>query len=152
MRGDGPDGKRLLQHIAFATERTYEQDVAFGFRELVDIAERALSPAVNDPTTAAQAVDVLHDLLRRLAMRPGPVRWHRDSQGIPRLFVPAYEFEDLLELAMEELIRYGADDVQIPRRLRRMLDDLDTVALATHGPAIAYWSHTLAAATRSKTE
>lgn len=48
------------------TERTMEQDLAFGFRQLVDIAERALSPSTNDPTAACQAVDVLHDLLRRL--------------------------------------------------------------------------------------
>jgi uncharacterized membrane protein len=62
---------------------TMEQDLAFGFRQLTDIAERALSPAVNDPTTAVQAIDVLHDLLRALATRSGPPGCWRDEDGRP---------------------------------------------------------------------
>ena len=78
--GPGITASRLLREVAQDTERTMEQDLAFGFRQLVDIAERALSPSTNDPTTACQAVDVLHDLLRlavrqasaqRAAERPG---------------------------------------------------------------------------------
>lgn len=144
--GNGLKGARLLRHFSFDTERTYEQDVAFGFRELVDIAERALSPAVNDPTTAAQAIDVLHDLLRRLATRPAPVGWRLDTHSTPRLFIPPYEFGELLELAVEEIFRYGTSDVQVPRRLRHMLDDLHAVALPIHRSAVEQWSRTLATA------
>lgn len=70
VHGHCPDD--LERHVGFDTERTHEQDVAFGFRQLVDIAERALSPALNDPTTAAQAIDHLHNLLRRIVARPTP--------------------------------------------------------------------------------
>ena len=69
----GIDEPHLLAEVAQDTERTMEQDLAFGFRQLVDIAERALSPAINDPTTACQALDVLHDLLRLLG-RPAPAQ------------------------------------------------------------------------------
>jgi len=73
-------GATALSGVALDTERSMEQDVAFGFRQLTDIAERALSPAVNDPTTAVQAIDVLHDLLRALAMRPLPAGCWRDGE------------------------------------------------------------------------
>jgi len=59
----------LREHVVVGTERTPSQDPAFGFRQLVDVAERALSPGVNDPTTAVQALDQLHDLLRTLSTR-----------------------------------------------------------------------------------
>ena len=65
---------QLLSKVALDAERTMEQDLAFGFRQLVDIAERALSPSINDPTTACQAIDGLHDLLRRLCTRHLPYR------------------------------------------------------------------------------
>ncbi len=138
-QGESCDDSQLLRHVAFDTERTYEQDVALGFRELVDIAERALSPGVNDPTTAAQAIDVLHDLLRQIAGLPAPTGWYGDSTGRARLFVPGYGFDDLLELSMAEILHYGYEDVQTPRRLRRMLDDLASMALPAHQPAISRW-------------
>lgn len=136
----GPDcADGVRRHVGFDTERTYEQDVAFGFRELVDIAERALSPAVNDPTTAAQAVDVLHDLLRDIGTRPRPEGQHLDSGGALRLVTRRYDFEDLLRLAVEEIAHYGAHDVQTPRRLRAMLEDLSTTSRDEYQPAIARW-------------
>lgn len=134
--GDGLGADELLRHVAFDSERTYEQDVAFGFRELVDIAERALSPAVNDPTTAAQAIDILHDLLRRLATRPTPTGLHTDATGRLRLIVPVHTFADFLALALEEIEHYGADDVQTPRRMHVMLTDLYGVALPAYRPLL----------------
>lgn len=134
--GEGLEDEQLLRHVAFDTERTYEQDALFGFRELVDIAERALSPAVNDPTTATQAIDILHDLLRRLATRPAPAGRHTDSEGNLRLIVPVHTFPDFLILALEEIQHYGAHDVQVPRRLRTMLTDLATVAMPAYQPLL----------------
>ena len=66
------DDREAVEHVALGIERTMEQDPAFGFRQLVDIAQKALSPAVNDPTTAVQAIDLMHDLLRKIAARPFP--------------------------------------------------------------------------------
>lgn len=139
VHGEACDDAQLLRHVGFDTERTYEQDVAFGFRELVDIAERALSPGVNDPTTAGQAIDVLHDLLRRVAGRPTPTGWHVDSAGRARLFVPSYSFDDLLDLSVAEVLHYGSEDLQTPQRLRQMLADLASMALPAHQRAISHW-------------
>lgn len=147
IHGDCEDGD-LLRHVSFDTERTYEQDVAFGFRELVDIAERALSPGVNDPTTAAQCIDVLHDLLRRIAGVPTPTGWHADSTGRARLFVPGYGFDDLVELSVAEILHYGDEDVQTPWRLRAMLDDLASMALPAHQDAISHWLRAIEASQR----
>ncbi len=113
-----------------------QQDLTFGMRRLVDIAERALSPGTNDPTTATQAIDELHDLLRRLAARPDPPVVWRDEDGVIRLVTTEHSFADLLDLAVDEIARWGADGVQTPRRLRSMLADLEAAATAEHRPVL----------------
>lgn len=95
---DAIEEDRLLSELAQDTERTMEQDLAFGFRQLVDIADRALSPATNDPTTACQAVDALHDLLRRLCTRHLPSGRLCDADGSLRVVVPQYRFVDFVDL------------------------------------------------------
>lgn len=129
----------VLKAIAMDSERTMEQDLAFGFRQLIDIAERALSPAVNDPTTAVQAIDVLHDLLRALATRSMPAGCWCGEDGQPRLVVPQYQFADFLELAAGEVWHYGAGAAQVAARMTRMLEDLQSAALPRYRPAIAAW-------------
>ena len=118
------DTASLVRCIGLARERTMHQDPAFGFRQIVDIAERALSPGVNDPTTAVQAVDHLHDLLRRLGTRdfPSPVRV--DGAGKPRVIAPRYGWDDYVELAFDEIRHYGGGSVQVALRLRGAIDDL----------------------------
>jgi len=126
---------RVGRLVELARERTSEQDPAFGFRQLVDIAERALSPGVNDPTTAVQAIDQLHDLLRRLARRPFPRRGRRDDDGTVRLVVREAAWEDYVDLAVSEIRVYGAGSLQAHRRLRAMIDDVWEVAPeARRGP------------------
>ncbi len=98
----------LYRHVAFDIERTMEQDAAFGFRQLVDIALQALSPALNAPTTASQAIDEMHDLLRRLVTAPQPVGCYRTDDGELRLIVPQYDVRDYLQLAVAEVWHYGA--------------------------------------------
>lgn len=136
----GTEDRRIVREVALDTERTMEQDLAFGFRQLVDIAERALSPAVNDPTTASQTIDVLHDLLRALSTRHLPDGRSWGPDGRLRLIVPQYSFGDFLDLAVGEIWRYGADAAQVPGRLAAMLADLDTAALPGYRPAIAGWA------------
>lgn len=104
----------LVRAAAIDTDPTTGQDLAFGFRQLVDIAERALSPSVNDPTTASQCIDVLHDLLRRLAPHPLPDGLCRDDHGTVRLVVPQYSSADYLEVALSEIWHYGSESAQIP--------------------------------------
>src|SRR4029077_5750577 len=106
-------------------ERTFVQDPAFGFRQLVDVAIRALSPAVNDPTTGVQAIDRLSDLLVVTGRRPDPTGLRVDADGVVRVRRHLRNFEAMLVLSMTEIIRYGADAPQVVRRLRAVLDDLD---------------------------
>jgi uncharacterized membrane protein len=129
----------VCHYIAFDTEPTMEQDAAFGFRQLVDIALQALSPSVNAPTTAAQAIDEMHDLLRRLVTAPPHGGCYRDEDGKRRLLMPTYEIADYLRLVITEIWHYGHDAPQIPGRLRRMLDDLQAAARPEYRPAIEAW-------------
>lgn len=129
----------VLRAVSQDIERTMEQDLAFGVRQLVDIAEKALSPSLNDPTTAVQCVDVLHDILRQLAGRHLPDGRHVGDDHQVRLVIPQYSFADLLDVALAEIWRYGQDAAQVPERIARLLDDLSGVALREHRPAIEAW-------------
>jgi uncharacterized membrane protein len=105
-------------------QRTIDQDPAFALRILVDIAIRALSPAINDPTTAVQVVDRIEDLLVELhRRRPGP-SLVLDGEGRPRGRVPAPTWTEYLELGLTEIRHYGSDSIQIGRRLQAAYDRL----------------------------
>ena len=137
VHGDGPlDDDAVARCIHLGKDRTMEHDVAFGFRQLVDVAERALSPGTNDPTTAVQALDELHDLLRRLATRRLPDGVHRDADGRVRLLTPAPRFEDFLRLALDEVDQYGKDALQVQSRIDALLADLAAAALPEHRGAV----------------
>jgi uncharacterized membrane protein len=126
--GGGQDLGDLRHFVDLDRERTMSQDVAFGFRQLVDIAERALSPSINDPTTAVQVLDQLHDFLRRLATRPFPSGAHQDEEGKTRLVVRSMSWEDYVSLTCDEIRHYGEGSVQVARRMRAMLEDLSEIA------------------------
>ncbi len=130
-------------------ERTFVQDPAFGFRQLVDVAIRALSPAVNDPTTGVQAIDRLSDLLIVTGCRPDPTGLRVDAHGVVRVNRQLRNFEALLVLSMTEIVRYGADAPQVVRRLHAMLDDLELTVPADRRPAIARQRVLLQAAVES---
>ena len=126
--GSGADERAVLDRIGLHGDRTMQQDPAFGFRQLVDIAERSLSPAVNDPTTAVEVLNQLHDLLRRLAARPFPVGQRLDDSGRLRVVYPVVTWDAFVHLSVDEIRIYGATSLQVMRRLRSMLGDLLTVA------------------------
>ncbi|WP_262031432.1 DUF2254 domain-containing protein [Microvirga sp. Mcv34] len=113
-----------LRCIHTGRERTFEQDPKYALRLLVDIAIKALSPAINDPTTAVQALDQIDDLLRRLSPQPLGNLWIKDGAGIARLFVPMPVWEDYLALAFDEIRQYGLTSVQVMRRLHAALAGL----------------------------
>ena len=116
-----PLSRRVI-HVA--DERTIEQDPAFAMRIVVDTAIRALSPAINDPTTAVHALDVLEMLVRELAGYDLDGSLARDEAGQVRLVWRSPRWDDLLDLAFEEIREYGASSVQIARRMRAVLEDL----------------------------
>lgn len=127
-----PDVDALARCFTFSRERTMQQDVSFGFRQLVDIAERALSTGVNDPTTAVQVLDQLHDLLRRLATRPLRDGLHADDQGVVRLVTPPETFADYAHLALDEIDAYGKDSAHVADRLAELRRDVRSVAWPEH--------------------
>jgi uncharacterized membrane protein len=114
----------LRATVAFGPERTLEQDPMFALRILVDIALKALSPAINDPTTAVLAIDQIHRLLKTV----GRHRLHGshvvDKAGRVRVVFPTPNWDDFVYMACSEIRACGAGSVQIARRLRAMLDDL----------------------------
>ncbi|MBA3818081.1 MAG: DUF2254 domain-containing protein [Deltaproteobacteria bacterium] len=122
--GAALDEDDCLAAIGTEIEPTMEQDPAFGLRQLVDIAVRALSPGINDPTTAVQALDHLHDLIRRLTVRAFPARVRGDRDGVPRVIAAKPEFQAFVTLAFEEIRLYGATSTQVVRRLRSALQDI----------------------------
>lgn len=125
--------EEVAPFIGLGRERTMRQDVAFGFRQLVDIANKALSPAVNDPTTAVQVIGRIHDLLRRLATTPDLCTVHRDVDGIARLVVPVHTWDELVALACDEIRHFGGSSLHVQQRMRWMLDDLE-VAVGDGSP------------------
>jgi uncharacterized membrane protein len=125
----GGSGKALRERslrrcFRFGSERTFEQDAKYAIRLLVDIAIKALSPAINDPTTAVQALDQIEDLLTRLGQRSLAAGSARDKTGVVRLVHPAARWEDFLALALNEIRFYGEGSIQVIRRLRALLRDL----------------------------
>jgi len=119
---DSPvDLAELRRSAILEDERTIAQDPAFAMRAIVDIALRALSPAVNDPTTAVQAVDGLEALLITLAGRDLQRGRIADAEGRLRLLYPTPRWVELLDLSVTEIRHYGADTPQIARRLRSLL-------------------------------
>jgi uncharacterized membrane protein len=117
--------RSLQSMIVLGVERTIEQDPAFAIRVMVDIAIRALSPAVNDPTTAVQVLDHLGETLRLLGTRGRPARGVDGAPvSSPALVVRARSWEDIVELAFTEIRQYGGSSVQVVRRLRALLRDL----------------------------
>ena len=118
------DDNQLRAAVALGSERTLEQDATFAFRILVDIAIKALSPAINDPTTAVLAIDQLHRLLRMVGLRHVSREEFRDATGEVRLVFRTPNWEDFVNMSCTEIRHYGAGSVQIMRRLRSMLENL----------------------------
>jgi uncharacterized membrane protein len=118
------DEGKLRGAVAFGAERTIEQDATFAFRVLVDIAIKALSKAINDPTTAVVAIDQLHRLLRVVGQRHLRVEQIRDGSGQVRVIFRTPNWEDFVHLAFCEIRHYGAENMQIARRLRAMIENL----------------------------
>jgi uncharacterized membrane protein len=127
-------GDQIAGYMLLGAERTLIHDAGFVLRQLVDIAIRALSPGVNDPTTATSALDRINDLLGDVVDRPDPIEWYADRAGTARLRLAEPNVARLLELGYVEVIRYGADSPQVVRHLRA---SLTMMAQLTDHPTVA---------------
>jgi uncharacterized membrane protein len=130
------DRAELRKGVILAEERTFTQDPAFALRAIVDIALRALSPAVNDPTTAVQALDGIDTLLMEFSARYLERGRIAGEDGALRLVYPNMVWEDVLDLSLTEIRHYGADTPQIARRMRALLLGLAEQAPAARRPPL----------------
>ena len=133
------DERKLREGVEFGGERTFEQDPKYAIRLLVDIAIKSLSPAINDPTTAVQALDQIEDLLLRLGQRHLEIGKYRDSDGKLRLVVPFPTWADLVRLAFNEICFYGANSVQVMRRMNALVADLTQAVPEERRATLKYW-------------
>ena len=138
------DDTRLRATVAFGEERSMEQDPLFSFRIMVDIGLKALSPAINDPTTAVLAIDQIHRLLRVVGRRELRGETIVDGTGRPRVIYRTPDWEDFVNVGCHEIRRCGAGSAQVARRLRAMLDNLATSLPPSRRPALEHEARLLA--------
>ena len=129
--------RQLRNLVALGVERTIDQDAGFAARIMVDIANKALSTSVNDPTTAVQVLDHLEELLRVIGTTSLERRGElRDDAGRLRVVVPSQRWDDFLALGVTEIREYGANSIQVLRRLRTLLKGLRDEVLDDYRPAV----------------
>ncbi|MGB2918827.1 MAG: DUF2254 domain-containing protein [Mycobacterium sp.] len=129
---------RVAGALSTGVERTATQDIAYGLRQLVDVIVRALSPGINDPTTAVHGLNSCSAMLCELAgYRLGPCTL-RDGDDAPRVVLARPDLPDLLDLVCDQPQLYGASDPAVLARLLSMLRELAwVVVLPAHRQAIA---------------
>jgi uncharacterized membrane protein len=133
----GPHRSAAALSVILDRERSHEFEPAFGLRKLVDVATRSIySGPFQDPSTSVQAINAIHDILRRLAPREFPSGRHRDAHGRVRLVERVMSWEGYVRLAFDELRLAGAGSPQVARRLRAALEDLSTVAPPERRPPL----------------
>ena len=130
-----PD-REVLEALRVGHERTFDQDPALALRLLADIALRALSPAINDPTTAVQTLDSIADLLLVLVGRDLGVVMVDGADRTPRVVLKLPTWEDYVSVALDEVIGMRLDSVHVCRRVYRLLEDLLAVAPPEHHAAV----------------
>ena len=116
---------QLRRSVVLGVRRTVDQDLKYAMRLIVDISIKALSPSANDPTTAVQGLDQLDDLLRRLGQRQLDIGTRYDQAGALRVVYPTPTWDDFLALALDEIRHHGASSLQVTRRLRALLQELE---------------------------
>jgi uncharacterized membrane protein len=136
-KGGGPvDADALRGCVSIGHERTMKQDPRFAFRIMVDIANKALSPAINDPTTAVLVLDQIHRLLMYVGKRRLDAGEMRDDRGRVRLRYGTPDWVDFVSLGVTEIRHYGAGSIQVARRLNALLAHLLRVLPAARHKAL----------------
>ena len=118
---------RCLACLHIGPLRSLELDIEFGFLQLVDIALKAISPAVNDPSTAIACIDHMSGLLILAATLEPPRSRLADDNGVVRLTRRQATFSRLLDIAYNQIIPYGKADMAVSLRLMRALHDISGV-------------------------
>lgn len=121
--------RRLPEVVSVGEQRSMRHDFGFGIQQLVDIGLRAISPGINDPTTATTCIDRLAEILVAVGRRDLGDGCHRDEAGALRLLMPVPEFGGLVHLAFSQLLHFAAD---VPSVLEHLALRLATIASAVH--------------------
>ncbi|MGA8172986.1 MAG: DUF2254 domain-containing protein [Methylocystis sp.] len=119
----------LLSAFDIGPARTMQQDVEFGIIQIVDVALRAISPAINDPSTAISCIDQLSRILTRWASRTPPRTYLHGPPHVLRVVMPWIDFEGLLDTAFEQIRHYSKSDIAVSLRLIRAFDDIAVAEL-----------------------
>ena len=140
--GDDVDAGRSessREMVALGDERTFARILRSRCGSWCDIANRALSPAVNDPTTAVQVIDHIGEVLTVIGQHGSRERATANATGAPQLpwsSLDGASSEDFVTLGLTEIREYGASSVQVVRRLRALLDELLETVRPEHRAAI----------------
>lgn len=124
---------RLLRAFDVGPARTMQQDVEFGVIQIADIALRAISPAVNDPSTAINCIDQLGRVVIYWASRAPPQAYLHEPPHVLRVVVPWIGFDGLMDTAFEQIRHYSESDIAVSLRLLRAFDDIAVVGLPPKG-------------------
>jgi len=114
--------REIQRALTIDMERTLEQDVRLGFRQLADIAVKALSPGINDPTTAMMCIDRLGEALIRARALPDDVRMTNNDRGRPLLVQQRAGFASFLNISVQQIRHFGAGDATVITHLLRTLN------------------------------
>jgi uncharacterized membrane protein len=129
IQGGGESAEpELIRALQVGVERTFDQDPGLALRVLADIALRSLSPAINDPTTAVQALDQVDGLLRVMVGRELAVGTVRNPDGQARVLLRLPTWEDYVGVALDETIAMSGSSAQVRQRVDRLLTDLVAIA------------------------
>ena len=128
--------RRLNEHATIGAERSLEQDPAFGVRQLVDVAVKALSPGINDPTTARDCIGRVTQVLAARGREGEPARLGVGPDGHLRLIARPRTFAELVALGFDELRHYGAATPEIAIALASALRTLRSIVPAPHRPPV----------------
>jgi uncharacterized membrane protein len=124
VHGGEASDAAVLAGLVTGQERTFHQDPLFAFRLLADIGLRALSPAVNDPATAAQVLDTVQSLLAPLATRDLDVAEITDEAGTVKVVLALPSWDDYLQISLDDLIEASSGSPMVLLRARALLADL----------------------------
>jgi uncharacterized membrane protein len=135
----------VLAALTTGQERTFEQDPTLALRLLADISMRALSSAVNDPTTAVQAIDAMDGLLRRLAVRDLEIGEIRGEDGRLRVVLVLPDWDYYLAVALDDVTSVPVVPPSVSTRIRRLLDDLAGLGGTERAPAVERYGRRMTA-------
>jgi uncharacterized membrane protein len=137
IHGDGEvSTHELVRTLQTGIERTFDQDPTMALRVLADIALRALSPAINDPSTAVQALDEIDTLLRQIISRDLAVETVNGADGQPRLQLRLPTWDDYVAVGLDEILATASPSWQVRQRVDRLLTDLIAIAPAERAEAL----------------